>query len=183
MFAIVKDNQIWRTVNSGQAFTLPDGTQCGADFMSLTSPEEKQRFGIVDVIFDTRPDDRFYWVNQNDPELVGDIARVTFSAIPKELSQLKLMMKKQVDSAAFSILVQTDYMDSRKNNDPNYIAPAVWLAWRAEVRNTATEIKKNISGADNVEALMRISIRFPNDPDVVAEQSAHLDDVTNSLVA
>lgn len=166
MFAIVKNGQFEKLLPEGQAFEL-HGVQYPQNWLNLATEQEKAALGIVDVVFAQRPDDRFYWVSQNAPEFVAktNTVDVTFKAIAKDLAGLQKSMISQVNGSAHTILLPTDYMDSRKANDPAYQAPENWLTWRESVRTAAQTIKQAINAATDVDALAAINIEFPADPD------------------
>jgi hypothetical protein len=95
-------------------------------------------------------DDRFYWGVDN----------------PKDLDQLKKQWITQVNDTVWLMLQKTDYMDSRKANDPEYTPPADWMTWRNAVRAEAKTAKANISAATDVASLQAaIAITWPVSPD------------------
>ena len=131
------------------AFTTEDGTQYPANWLRLTTTEEKQAIGITEVADPESYDDRFYWGPNN----------------PKDLDQLKASWTQWTNDAAWLLLQKTDYMDSRKANDPSYNAPADWLAWRDSVRSTTKQTISAIASATDVETLKTaIAVQWPNDP-------------------
>lgn len=138
-----------------------NGVQYPANWLRLSTPEERQAIGITEVPDQTRPDDRYYWVTQNPDG--------TYTATPKDLTQLKTTAVKQVQDTVWLMLQKTDYMDSRKANDPNYTPPAPWITWRAEMRAQATTSIAAINAAADIDALITAStINWPHDPDYVA---------------
>lgn len=60
----------------------------------LTKPEVRQALGIVDVIFDPRPDDRFFWVDDN-----GD---GTYSTEVKSIEMLKATKSAEIAAARYA---------------------------------------------------------------------------------
>jgi hypothetical protein len=129
----------------------------------MTSPEDKSALGLVEVTNANSPEDgRFYWVSDT---LVGAVR--TYLNTPKDLEMLKTNWINQVRTIVYSMLVSTDYMDSRKVNDPIYSPPEAWIKWRASIRTVASEVSKNIEVATDVAALQKaIQITWPNDPSV-----------------
>ena len=84
---------------------------------------------------------------------------------------LKDTWTKQIKSIAYATLQTTDYMDSRKANDPSYNAPSAWISWRANVRSTASNTIAAIANTENVETLITtINVQWPENPDMVAEK-------------
>ena len=128
-----------------------DGTQYPANWLRLTTLEEKQAIGITEVPDPEPYDDRFYWGVNN----------------PKDLDQLKKQWTGWVDDTVWLMLQKTDYMDSRKANDPQYTPPADWLAWRSAIRAQAKTTKQAIAAATDVPSLQQaIAVQWAADPNV-----------------
>ena len=66
MFAIIRNNEIYKLIHEGTAFDL-DGNQYPSNWINLSSPSEKAAIGMVDVVYAVRPDDKYYWVTENPP--------------------------------------------------------------------------------------------------------------------
>lgn len=66
-----------------------NGVQYPSNWFSTASAEEKAALGITEVPDATRPDDRFYYVQEN--------ADGTFTSIPKDLAPIKEQFKNDVD--------------------------------------------------------------------------------------
>jgi len=131
--------------------------QYPANWLNLSTPEEKAEIGITEVAEQPRPDDRYYWVNDN-----GD---GSYSAIPKDLDQLKATEVSKVNAAAYSILLPTDFMDFR----PNYTPSTGWLDWRQSVRDACHDAKAAINACESVEDLIAMpSVAWPLDPEAEA---------------
>lgn len=131
-----------------------DGTHYPANWLRLTTLEEKQAIGITEVPDPEPYDDRFYWGVNN----------------PKDLDQLKKQWTGWADETAWLLLQKTDYMDSRKANDPEYTPPADWLAWRASVRSQAKLTKQAIAAAADIPSLQQaIAVQWPDDPNMAAQ--------------
>jgi hypothetical protein len=127
-----------------------NGIQYPANWLRLSTLEEKQAIGITEVADPVSYDDRFYWGVDN----------------PKDLDQLKKQWITQVNDTVWLMLQKTDYMDSRKANDPEYTPPADWMTWRNAVRAEAKTAKANISAATDVASLQAaIAITWPVSPD------------------
>lgn len=134
-------------------FTAND-LQYPNNWLRLASPEERAAIGITEVEDVVRPDDRYYWVDGNN---VGT---------PKDLTMLKTVAIKQVRETVWLMLQKTDYMDSRKANDPSYTPPAAWIDWRASVRSKAGQIEIAINAATDIPTLIAaVAVNWPQDPD------------------
>lgn len=114
-----------------------DEIQYPANWLRLSTPEEKAALGITEVAEPERYDDRFYWG-------VGN---------PKDLDGLKAQWIAQVNLTAYSFLVQTDWMVVRKAETAVDV-PAETLTYRAAVRAAAVTIKAAITAATDVPALV-----------------------------
>ena len=133
-----------------------NGIQYPANWLNLSTLEEKQAIGITEIPEQPRPDDRYYWVTENDDG--------SFSTTPKDLEGLKTTEVSKVNATAYSLLLSTDFMDFR----PNYIPPAGWLEWREGVRSVCHDAKVAINACGTVEELMALpAIQWPNDPNYV----------------
>lgn len=80
-------------VDEGRAFTI-DGTQYPANWLNLSTPEDKQALGLVEVVtVGERADDKYFYVSE---ELVG--ATRTIVNTPKSAEQIAEMEKAQKQS-------------------------------------------------------------------------------------
>ena len=130
------------------AFTAGD-IQYPANWLRLASPYDRAAIGITEVDDPIPFDDRFYWGVDN----------------PKDLAGLKEQWTAFVSDSAWKLLQPTDYMDSRKANDPSFTPPADWITWRSSVRTKASEARNLIASALTVEALIPLTqIEWPLDP-------------------
>jgi hypothetical protein len=114
-----------------------DDIQYPANWLRLSTPEEKTALGITDAPAPEYYDDRFYWGVDN----------------PKDLDGLKTQWTKQVDQIAYSLLFPTDWMVVRKAEVGTDV-PAQILTYRAAVRAAAVTIKAAIAAAADVPALV-----------------------------
>ena len=138
-----------RPLQIDTAFTDANGTQYPSNWLRFASSDERSAIGI-EWIADPEPyDDRFYWGPGN----------------PKDLLQLKQDTTKAIDQTTWHLLNPTDFMDSRKANDPDYEPPSDWIEWRASVRSTAKDSKAAIDACETVEDLIPlVSPQWPSDP-------------------
>ena len=138
-----------QTLNLDTPFTAND-IQYPANWLRLASPEDRAAIGISEVADPEPYDDRFYWGPNN----------------PKDLNELKTLWVGNMDTTVYNTLVRTDWMDSRKANDPSYVAPEAWVTWRQAIRNYATTAKTNINSSQDVEALISVinTLNWPEAP-------------------
>lgn len=117
-----------------------NGVQYPANWMRLTSLEEKQAIGITEVEDTTvQYDDRFYWGVDN----------------PKDLAVLKTLWTETVKQTANSILSQTDWMVIRKA-ERDVAIPEATVTYRAAVLAECTRLVTAITGAADVPALVTV---------------------------
>lgn len=98
------------------AFTH-DGIQYPANWLRLSSPEEREAIGITEVPDEPTYDQRFYW----GPNL------------PKDHAQLVEQWVGQIKSTAGSLLAQTDWYITRAS-ETGVAAPQSLLDRRSELR-------------------------------------------------
>ena len=134
-----------------------NGTHYPANWLRLTSIEEKNAIGITEVADPVGWDDRFYWGVDN----------------PKDLTQLKSTWTNWANDTVWNLLQKTDYMDFRHLSDTGYTAPTAWVTWRASIREQLKTVKSNIASATDVPTLQTaIAVTWTPDPDTVAKQGA-----------
>ena len=138
-----------------------NGIQYPANWLQLSSQADRTAIGITEIADQPRPDDQYYWVTQNPDG--------TYTSTPKDLTQLKANAVKQVQQYVWSALNPTDYMDSRKANDPTYTPPAAWVTWRAAMRTEMTTAIAAINASTDIPSLITAkTINWPHDPDYVS---------------
>jgi hypothetical protein len=167
MFAIIKDNTIEQLIPSGSQFTIGD-TQYSSNWVNLSTPEEKQSIGMVDVVYGTRPDDRYYWVTESAPVIVNGVVEINYTSTHKDLATLKTSSISEINAQAYSLLSPTDYM-SIKALETGSPMPDTWKTWRESIRTSALNAKTAINASTDVDSLITAStITWANNPDYVA---------------
>ena len=117
-----------------------DGTSYPANWLRLTSIEEKNAIGITEVADTTVTyDDRFYWGVDN----------------PKDLDGLKTNWTAQVKDTANKLLAQTDWMVIRKV-ERSVDIPAATATYRAAVIAECTRLVAAISSCTDVPSLATV---------------------------
>jgi len=116
-----------------------NGTHYPANWLRLTSIEEKNAVGITEVPDPEPYDDRFYWGHDN----------------PKDLDGLKTNWTAQVKDTANKLLAATDWMYIRKI-ERNVDIPAATVTYRAAVVAEVERLKTAIAGAADVPALITV---------------------------
>ena len=116
-----------------------NGTHYPANWLRLTSIEEKNAVGITEVPDPEPYDDRFYWGHDN----------------PKDLDMLKTNWTAQIKDTANKLLAQTDWMVIRKA-ERDVAIPADVVAKRAAIVAEANRLETAISACADVPALIAV---------------------------
>lgn len=162
------------------AFTDADGTQYPANWLRLSTAEDKARLGITEVPdVNMNFDNRFYWAKDLPKALddkleakedgsplyvqVYDEATKNMVDTDKQVvtKGLKSNFIAQVKQSAGSILAQTDWMVIRKA-ERNVDIPESVVTYRAAVVAKADELEAAIAAVTTVEELAALNLSFPN---------------------
>ena len=167
MFYNSKDNTY---IQEGQAFTV-DGNQYPANYLNLSTPEEKAAIGLEEVIATNSPaSDQYYWVSST-----LDKATLTYTNTPKDLAQVKTNAVSQINSTAYSLLLPSDWMVVKSVETSTPINPD-WNTWRATIRTEAANAITAINAATDVDGVASaVNVNWSLDPnapkkEVVNEQ-------------
>ena len=119
------------------AFKTEDGTQYPANWLRLSTPEEREAIGIVEVPDPVLAyDQRFYW----DPDL------------PKDHAQLVEQWVGQVKQTAGFLLSQTDWYITRAS-ETGLAAPQSVLERRSLIRSMSNDKEAFLSLTESTEQL------------------------------
>ena len=130
----------------GVPFVDANGTQYPANWLNLSSLEEKTAIGITEVADPVRADDRFYWD--------GDVTN------PKDIDQVKAMLVSQSKAIAGSMLSQSDWKIIRAA-ETGVAASAEVLAERAAIRTASNDNETAINACTSVDELAVLQLVFP----------------------
>lgn len=167
MFAIISNNQFVKFLPENTPFKL-DGTQYPANWLNLSTPQEKSRLGIVDVIYGQRADDKYYWVSEDAPVVDGGVVKVNYTATPKDLAECLKQAVSAVNAQAYSILLPSDWMVV-KAYETGVAVASDWATWRQNIRDQAANQVTAISACTTVDQLAALpSVEWAHDPDYVA---------------
>lgn len=161
---------------TGRAFTLGD-VQYPANWLQLSSAEERAALGITWVADPVRADDRFYWNGDvNLPKELNDREEVDENGDPmyvKVLGEvdgepamvdsderlvtkgLKSQWTAQVKDTAGKMLAATDWMVIRKA-ERGVDIPADVAAKRAAIIAEADRLEAAIAGAADIDAFIAV---------------------------
>ena len=122
-------------------FKTPDGTQYPANWLRLSTAEEKEAIGITEVPDPAQYDQRFYWGYDAEGHL-----------IPKDHVQLVEQWTAQTRTTANSLLSPTDWIIIREA-DNGKAADPVLKTWREEIRLAAGSKVYEIGQTTDTDAL------------------------------
>lgn len=136
-------------LQSDIAFTDANGVQRPANWLRLSTLEEKTEAGVTEVPDPVRHDDRFFWDHN----------------IPKDLTQLKADWSRQVNQIAYTMLAPTDWMVVRKM-ETNKDMPADIATYRSAVRLAAADNQAALNAAEDIEAFVAVAtmLKWPEAP-------------------
>lgn len=142
-----------------------DGVQHSPDTLLSLTPSQKQDFGVYDVAFGARGDDRFYTITENAPVFDSNeqVVKVTYTSIGKPLSDtgsgvntvygLKSQWIFTVKDIANKSLSQTDWMLVRKI-ERDIDVPSTVATYRAGVVAESSRLETAINAATTIEELI-----------------------------
>ena len=132
-----------------------NGTSYPANWLRLTSIEEKNAVGIVEVADETTHyDDRFYWGVDN-PKQLEDITVTPEGGEPYVQKGMKSQWTATIKDNANKILAQTDWMVIRKA-ERNVAIPDATVTYRAAVITECTRLVAAIAAASDVTAFITV---------------------------
>ena len=129
-----------QTLQYDRAFTH-EGISYPSNWLRLTTLEEKQAIGIVEVATNTQSwDQRFYWGVDN----------------PKDLDGLKTQWKQTQNEIAASLLAPSDWRVVKAAEVTAYSVESEWLTYRAAVRTACNTRQTEIDNCADVAALKEL---------------------------
>jgi len=127
----------------GVAFTHND-IQYPANWLQLSTAEEKSAIGITEVDDPARYDERFYWSAGN----------------PKDLEVIKANLISQVKATANSLLVPTDWKVIRSAETKTDVASDVLTA-RAAIRTASNANETAINACVTMFEIESLQLTWP----------------------
>jgi len=163
-----------KPLSPDRAFTH-DGIQYPANWLRLSTLEEKQAIGITEVPDPAPYDQRFYWGYDADGHL-----------IPKDHGELCKLWIGNTRQTANSLLTPTDWQVVREADNGTAMDPA-WKSWRESVRLAANEKVLYIGTTNDTDELAAYITGsaypvWPNDPDqpvVTAQDMSDIQAIVN----
>jgi len=127
-----------------RAFTDASGIQYPANWLRLSSLEERNALGITEVANDPTYDQRFYWGVDN----------------PKDLAGLKTQWKATQSDICNSLLSPSDWRVTRAAELGQAVA-SDWLTYRGAVRSACNTRQTEINTVADVPALIELLFGQP----------------------
>jgi hypothetical protein len=158
-----------------------NGIQYPANWLNFASLAEKEAIGITEVSEQSRPNDEYYWVTDNNDGTFSSTAKLlndreevdrdnnplyvqvwdseteTMVNTSERLVAKGLKSNKvaQIKATANSLLSNTDWMVIRKA-ERDVAIPSATVTYRAAVITEATRLETAINAATTVEALITV---------------------------
>ena len=169
-----------KVLQPGVPFTQ-NGIQYPANWLNLTSLEEKETIGITEVAQEQRPDDRFYWVQDNNdgtftsnPKILNDREEVDENGDPLYVKVYDVATESMIDSTerlvtkglksqwvaqvkdtTNKLLAATDWMVIRKA-ERDVAIPAATVIYRADVLTESNRLESDINSASTIEEFITV---------------------------
>ena len=144
-----------KTLQYDRAFTH-EGISYPANWLRLTTLEEKQAIGIVEVADNTRSwDQRFYWGVDN-PKQLNDVTEDGVTT-----TGLKTYWKQQQSDIASTLLSPSDWRVVKAAEVTAYSVESEWLTYRAAVRTACNTRQTEIDACSDVAALKELLFGEP----------------------
>lgn len=140
-------------------FTTDDGTQYPANWLRLSTAEEKAAIGITEAPDAPSYDDRFYW-GVGIPKALEDETITPEEGQPYVQKGLKSQMIAQVKATAASMLATTDWKVVRAAEGIKPV-DADTLAWRSSIRAASDANEAAITACTTVDELAALQIAWP----------------------
>jgi hypothetical protein len=134
-----------KRLQPGTPFTHGD-LQYPANWLQLATSAEKEALGITEVAEQTRPDDRFYWVQDNNdgtftsnPKLLEDREEEDEDGNPLYVKVYDEETESMVDSDERMVTrgLKTQWISTVKNISNSLLSPTDWYVIRKYESNTA----------------------------------------------
>lgn len=129
-----------------------EGVAYPANWITTATSEARTALGLVWVEPQPRPDDRFYFVQDN-----GD---GTFTATPRDIEQVKATMILQAKTIANGMLAPTDWLVIRSKETLEPVPDGV-TQFRAGVRLSCTAIEEAILASTTFDELLAVEWIWP----------------------
>jgi len=130
-----------------------NGIQYPSNWLRFASPSQRAQIGITERVEQLRPDDRFYWVSDNNDG--------TYTSVAKDLDLLKENFISQIKDTANKLLQPSDWQIIRKMERSIDVDTDI-VTYRADVISTCTDLESKINKCKTVSALQKITFVWPS---------------------
>lgn len=138
-----------------------NGVQYPANWLNLSSPEEKLAAGLIEVIITNPPEDSNYYTVISHLENGVE----TYENIPKDLSELKQNSASEITLRAHELLKLSDWIVIRSMEPEGEPIPQAWINWRKSVRDLVNSTIAAIENSKTIDELKAAKqIDWPLDP-------------------
>ena len=160
-----------KTLQYDRAFTH-NGAQYPANWLRLTTLEEKQAIGIVEVADPAGVgswDQRFYWGVDNPKQLNDEaILDEDGNDTGEVQTGLKTLWKQKQNEIAASLLAPSDWRVVKASEVTDYTVETEWTTYRAAVRTACNTRQTEIAACVDVAALKELidnpTTSWPTEP-------------------
>jgi len=139
-----------KTIQQGVAFTDADGNQYPANWLNLSSAEEKEAIGITEIADPEIFDNRFYW-DAGLPKALDDKEEEDESVT----KGLKTNFVAQIKDTTNKLLASTDWYVIRKA-ERNIDIPTDIADKRNAIITESNRLETEINKVKDVEALIEV---------------------------
>ena len=158
-----------KTLQYDKAFTH-EGISYPANWLRLTTLQEKEAIGIREVADDTKSwDQRFYWGVDNPKQL--DDKTETIDGTEYTTTGLKALWKEKQNEIASSLLSPSDWRVVKASEITDYTVESKWTTYRAAVRTSCNARQTEIDACKDVPALIELlfgSEKIEKDGEMIA---------------
>lgn len=132
-----------------------DGIKYPANWLRLSTPEERAAIGITEVTPEPRPNDEFYYVSDN-----GD---GTYTAIPRPVPEVQSYLVASCNDQSYRLLFPTDWMIIRRS-ETGVEVPADILTYRGAVRTSCENNVASVQACTTIPELEALVFTWPEPP-------------------
>ena len=145
-----------KPISPDSAFTTPDGTQYPANFLRLSSPQEREAIGITEAPDEIPYNQQYYWGYDQEgnliPKQLEDETVTPEEGEPYTQTGLKTQHIRQTKETANTLLAPTDWYIVR-NFERNIEVPVGIVSYRVEVLAVSDAREALIEAVETVEEL------------------------------
>ena len=143
-----------KTIQQGVAFTDKDGNQYPANWLNLSSAEEKEAIGLEEVADPEIFDNRFQW-DANLPKAIDDKEEEDEEGNKSVTKGLKTNFVAQIKDTTNKLLASTDWYVIRKA-ERNIDIPTDIADKRSAIITESNRLEIAIKAVKDVEALIEV---------------------------